>query len=200
MRKVTMLLVGFLLLAVPAFAQDYAPFEVFAGYNFVRLGDEIGSSHGWNAAFTGNLNSVFGIKGEVAGTYKSETGRLEVEGLTFNDAKAKISILSFMAGPQVTGRIDAFPGTLFGHALFGFGRFKEELETGNATVPGYGTVSASADASTNAFAMALGGGLDWGKGRIGIRAPQVDYFPLRSDGSTLNNFRISAGVVFRFGN
>ena len=177
MRKISVLLfVAFLLSAVPSFAQDYAPFEIFGGYNFVRIdtvGEERESMNGWNISFTGNLNSALGIKAEVTGIYKTL------------DDDYKANGYSFMVGPQINGRFELFPGvsSVFGHALFG---------TERIGVDGFDSV--------NYFSMAFGGGIDWGKGRVGVRAPQIDYFPLRKDGYTWNNFRIAAGIVFRLGN
>ena len=180
MRKISMLfMAGFLLMtamAVPTFAQDYAPFEIFGGYNFASIngvGEDGEFMNGWNMAFTGNLNSTFGIKAEVSGIYKSLEGDY------------KINAYSFMAGPQISGRFELFPGasSIFGHALFGNARAGgKDME------------------SINFFAMALGGGIDWGYGRVGIRAPQIDYFPWRKDGFNFNNFRISGGIVLRLGN
>jgi hypothetical protein len=184
MRKISMMVLTLLnvllLSALPSFAQDeeYAPFEIFGGYSFVRLGEKVGNMDGWNASFTGNINSVFGIKGEVSGIYAK-----------FKDYEGvHASGYSFMAGPQITGRFNG-PVDVFGHALFGI----EHAGVG-ANGDGY-----SVGVSTNAFAMALGGGLDWHKGRWGIRVPQIDYFPWRKSGATLKNVRVSAGVVFRLG-
>ena len=228
MRRMSVLLIAaFLLSAIPSFAREYARFEFFGGYNLVNVGDYydlpvfpltpmpgpsgpifgqevssqslvsvvsarefMGARNGWNMAFTGNLNSVFGIKGEIAGIYKNTT---------LYDGK--INAHSFMAGPQINGRFEAFPGTLFGHALFGTVRDKVSFKS--AGVEGFGS----------AFAMALGGGIDWGKGRVGFRAPQIDYFTWRASGGLwvdsdsnmvsnmeLNNVRVSAGIVIRFGN
>jgi hypothetical protein len=50
-----------------------------------------------------------------------------------------------------------------------------------------------------AFAVAVGAGFDVKiKQGLAFRAVQVDYILNRSNGNTLNNFRISAGVVYRF--
>jgi len=180
MRKVSMLFIAAFLLmpvmAIPSFAQDYAPFEIFGGYNFASIngvGNDGEFMNGWNAAFTGNLNSTLGIKAEISGTYKSLEGDY------------KINAYSFMAGPQINGRFELFPGvsSIFGHALFGNAR------AGGDYVE-----------SINYFTMALGGGIDWGNGRVGVRAPQIDYYPWRKEGFTFNNFRISGGIVFRLGN
>jgi hypothetical protein len=92
--------------------------------------------NGWNMAFTGNINSTFGIKFEIAGAgYKTEYG------VKYND-------YSFTVGPQINGRFNAFPGTLFGHALFGVTRKGWNYEPLNYT------------GSDNVFAMTLGGGIE----------------------------------------
>jgi len=173
-----------------AFAQDeYAPFEMFAGYNLVRSAvyggtcplDRVfcdtvmGNMNGWNIALAGNINSIIGIKGEISGAFYS----------TGNDI-AKLSDYSFMAGPQVNWRIKAFPGTLFGHSLFGARTRRAILDGSNEDY--------------NRFEIAWGGGIDWGKGRVGMRAPQIDYFPRRNRGIVpFYNYRISTGIVLRFG-
>ena len=191
MRKTLVLLLAvFLLSAVPSFAfDDHAPFEFFVGYNFVRLlgEDEAVSMNGWNMAFTGNINSILGIKGEISGAYRGEDIYDR-----FGHISIKERVHSFMAGPQINARFEALPGaaSIFGHALFGVGNFGINAEA---------CCGASLRESVNLFAMALGGGIDWGKGRVGLRAPQIDYFPLRKTDVNLNNFRISAGLVFRFG-
>ena len=52
---------------------------------------------------------------------------------------------------------------------------------------------------TNGFALSAGGGLDVKvSDRFAIRAFQVEYVLLRSQGDSLNSPRVSAGVVFRF--
>ena len=168
-------------MAVPSFAQNYAPFEIFGGYNFASIngvGEDGEFMNGWNMAFTGNLNSTFGIKAEISGMYK----KIDIPNL---EGDYKVNAYSFMAGPQINGRFELFPGasSIFGHALFG-----------TARAGGEGMQSISY------FAMALGGGIDWGNGRVGVRAPQIDYFPWRKDGSYFNNFRISGGIVIRLGN
>jgi len=182
MRKVSfLLLAAFLLFTVPSFAQDYAPFEIFGGYNFLRLngvGENSISMNGWNMSFTGNLNSTLGIKAEIAGVYKNLKD-------DYLGGEYNVNGYSFMAGPQINGRFELFPSasSVFGHVLFGTERLGGEYFI-----------------STSYFAMALGGGIDWGNGRIGVRAPQIDYFPMRVNGSIMNNFRISAGIVIRAGN
>lgn len=71
--------------------------------------------------------------------------------------------------------------------------------TATATVAGVNT-----SISDNAFAMALGGGVDWkASPRIAVRLFQVEYvltrFGLLGSATNQHNARISGGVVFRFG-
>lgn len=52
---------------------------------------------------------------------------------------------------------------------------------------------------TNGFALSTGGGLDVkATDHFAIRAFQVEYVLLRSQGDSLNSPRVSAGLVFRF--
>ena len=53
---------------------------------------------------------------------------------------------------------------------------------------------------TNGFALSAGGGLDIKVSRlVAIRMAQVEYMMLHAQGDTLNCARVSAGIVFRFG-
>ena len=53
---------------------------------------------------------------------------------------------------------------------------------------------------TNGFAMSAGGGLDIKVSRaVAVRIVQVEYMILHAQGDTLNCARVSAGIVFRFG-
>jgi hypothetical protein len=53
---------------------------------------------------------------------------------------------------------------------------------------------------TNGFAMSAGGGLDVKVSQhVAIRAFQVEYMLLHAQGDSLNCARVSAGIVFRFG-
>lgn len=144
--------------------------EVFGGYQYLRI--EGGNANGWNAAVTGNLNHWFGVTGDFSGAYKSQ------DGVSFSN-------YTYTGGPVVSIRKnEAF--TPYAHALFG----------GFHASAGFGGFSAS----TNGFAMMMGGGLDIKlKEHIAIRATQVDWVYLDSNGvSSSSNVRISTGVVFRF--
>lgn len=53
---------------------------------------------------------------------------------------------------------------------------------------------------TNGFSMSAGGGLDLRlSNHVALRAFQVEYMLLHAEGDSLNCARVSAGIVFRFG-
>jgi hypothetical protein len=87
---------------------------------------------------------------------------------------------NFLFGPTLSLRTPVF--TPFGHALFG-----------DSHVGGGGF-------SDNAFATAIGGGVDWNVNHLlALRLIQADYLMTRFASTTQNNGRFSVGVVFKFG-
>lgn len=90
------------------------------------------------------------------------------------------SLHNFLFGPQINfGHEKLSP---YVHGLFGVS---------------HGSASGVTD---NAFAFALGGGLDYKvTDRIGVRIAQVDYLGTRFAGYTQNNVRVSTGLVFHLG-
>jgi hypothetical protein len=89
-------------------------------------------------------------------------------------------IYTYMFGPTFSARSKGV--TPFVHTLFG-----------GATASGGG-------GSANAFAMAIGGGMDVNGGKhFAVRVIQADWLLLRSGGYTdKKNVRVSTGIVFRF--
>ena len=87
---------------------------------------------------------------------------------------------NFLFGPTLFRRSDYL--TPFAHLLFG------------------GSHAGGNEFSGTAFAWAIGGGFDWNiKPNVAVRLGQLDYLANHFAGTTQNNFRYSAGVVFRFG-
>lgn len=156
---------------MPAKAQDETPkAEVYAGYDYVRL-DARGTSYNFNGGsgqFAYNANNWLGVVGDFGGYYTNN-------GFTGG-------IISYMAGPRINfrghGNVTPFVQALFGGA--------HSITT----------------TSENAFAMTVGGGVDIKiTEHFAIRPVQAEYFMTRfADGPSnqQNNFRFSAGVVFRF--
>lgn len=172
------LLTILVLLPVAAIAQEeivVPKAELFGGYGITFL-DDFGNIDGWNAAVTINPHKVVGIKLEGSGLYGKDTQ---------ND-NIGYSAYSFMVGPQFSFRqpkVTPFVHALVGVVHWGVSGSFFGLDVGD---------------SLNAFAFALGGGVDWHPGRrFGWRVAQVDYNPWYNEGSA-HNVRISTGLVVRF--
>lgn len=173
MRKL-LVVVGLILLALPAAAQETRRAELYGGYSYARLnpgglaGNEF-NLHGWHGAIQGNVTNWFGLVGDFSGHYGTRGG-------------ANVSSHQALFGPRVT--LPAGPVRPFGHALFGVAR-------GNAGLFG----STQSDA---AFGMGIGGGVDIGGERMAWRLVQVDYLMTRFFDVRQDNMRLSTGLLFRF--
>jgi len=168
-----------LFLPLVASAQDTPKAEVFGGYSYLRVDGQGGPGenlNGWNGSVVGNLNKWLGIKADFSGNYGNQT----ILGLKLHD-----SVHSYTFGPQISFR-KSEKVTPFVHALFGGAHFRSSFLGVTVT--------------DNAFAMFLGGGVDFKVSKsFAIRVVQADYNLDRVNGSSLNNFRFSTGVVFRLG-
>jgi opacity protein-like surface antigen len=169
-----------LALAVSAmsFAEDVPKAEVFGGYQYTRInpggGVDGDNFNGWNAAAQYNWSKAFGLKADFSDAYKSVLG-------------VSLRQHTYMFGPVVSARSEK--ATLFAHALFGGAH--ASADAGNS---GF-----FASTSDNAFAMALGGGVDYNLHRnFAVRVGQFDYLLTRFASTNQNNFRYSTGIVFRF--
>ena len=159
-------------------------FEASANYSFVR-------------ANAGNSNGGFNLNGGSGSLAYSFTDRFSLVAdfgaYKFSGLPAGLesTMYTYLFGPRVSlrksGRI-----TPFAQWLLGGGRLT--ASTG------------SVDAGENGFAMAVGGGVDIGfRPHIAVRLIQAEYlltrFPrVNGDSATQNDVRLSAGLVFRFGN
>src|SRR6266404_264225 len=168
--------------------------EIFLGYSWVHtnitgglvIGPPPASNgpfnlHGGVGSVTGNLNSWFGLTGEVGG-------------YNFTDINpgTGATMWTWMFGPKFTSHANKhwapFVQPLFGAARIGGSR------TGFST-------------HSNVFSTALGGGLDLTGRRFAWRMFQADYLLTKfNDGvppgtgkNRQNGVRLSSGVVFRFG-
>jgi opacity protein-like surface antigen len=179
MRKFVFIFAIMLVFCLGAFAQD-SKADVFGGYQFTSIDDSLnGNGHvafnGWNGAVTGYLKPNFGVTADISGAY----GTPNEFGF---DVKTRDYFYLFGPTVRTTGNERA---SLFAHALFGAAHASGEI--------------AGVTATDNAFAMALGGGLDLKSTKnISIRVGQFDYLYSHFSGEKQNNFRYSAGVVFHF--
>ncbi len=187
MRKSILLCGAILAVAMAASAQEQPRVEAFAGYSYMRM--NIPTSP---FAFTSSNTSGIGFNGgsgQVSFNLTNWLGAVaDFGGYTSNslDLPTDTNVISYMFGPRVwmgSGRLRPF-----GEALFGGARISDSLVN-------FG--------SENAFAMAVGGGLDYDvTSHFAVRPVEADYFLTKfSDGvnDRQNNLRLSAGVVFRFG-
>jgi opacity protein-like surface antigen len=166
-------------------AQDNPKVDVFAGYSYVR--DNPGPTSGDDFSLNGGSVSVdyhiTGWLGAVADIGAYHNGDVRGTGTTG-------TLTTYMFGPRVTLR-SWRRLTPFGQTLFGFGR-------------GTSDVSGVLTGNQNAFAMAVGGGVDYKiNNRLSVRPLQVDYLLTRftqgtTSNQTENNLRASAGIVVHF--
>jgi hypothetical protein len=157
--------------------------DVAIDYSYVRANSASGLSssnlQGGSVSGVYNFRGHWGIVGDFGGYV-----------FTGQPAGLSAQMYTYVFGPRYnfTKSQKFVP---FAQALFGGGR----LDASRASV----------QAGENGFAMALGGGLDIGLNhRFAVRAVQAEYLMTRFPNSggvgvTQNNFRISAGLVFRFG-
>jgi hypothetical protein len=195
------LLLLFLLLAPPCFAQETPSWEVFTGYSFQRADVReyykttttvpgVGvvtnypppvhhyvNMNGWEFSATENRNRWFGGTLDLSGYYKTPR-------LLGTDNREQI--YSFFYGPRFSYRKPF--ATAFAHVMLG------GAHTGVSVEP------TGPHASDFGFAIATGGGIDLPlKNGAAVRVLEADYLRINALGSAQNNFRLSAGMVFSLG-
>lgn len=179
---------GFTLLSAPAiWAQNVERMEIGARYSFIDTNAPPGgcgcfSLNGGAAWFAYNFSPGVALVGEGSGAYASHIDS------TSND----LTLSSFLAGPRYSRHI--------GNHMVPFG----QILLGGAHASGALTPGASGLAgSSNAFAMAAGGGMDLEVSRHWVvRLVQWDYYLTRfnNEGNNhQNNSRVGVGVAYRFG-
>src|SRR5467141_4057252 len=175
MRKLLILGVFILGVVVPVRAQDYPKAEVFGGYQYVRLNPGGTNCQGFGGAAAANLSNWLGVAGDL--------GYCRVTGLP---SGISAHAINYMFGPRVTYRSYGSL-TPFAHVLLGGERI-------TASATGFGS------ASSNSFAMALGGGADYKlTEHVALRLIQLEYLYTHLGGTRQNNAPIEAGVVYRWG-
>jgi opacity protein-like surface antigen len=179
-RFTCVIALALLVFSCVAFSQDAPKAEVFGGYQYLRANTgQSGISslnlNGWNASLSGYFNRYFGIAADFSGAYGSPT---------FLGVGVDTTVYTYMFGPVVRMTNNS-KFTPFAHALFGAGHIKGEV--------------LGVSASDNAFSWAAGGGLDVNlNSKIAIRVAQADFLQTKFGSDNQNNFRYSAGIVFKF--
>jgi hypothetical protein len=175
---------------------------IFGGYSYIRNSNN--GLGGWEGQGTYNFTRNLGITADLSGATITPLG---FSVLGFSAGTYQRSNY-YLFGPTVTANLGR--SSVFAHALFGEARSSLSAGVGFPIIGGISTGLTS----SNAFAMAFGGGIDFGLTRhIAMRAVQVDYLRTQfnaADALTTglfnnnlannrqNNFRYSTGIVFRF--
>jgi outer membrane immunogenic protein len=185
MRMVVSLLALVSLCGGAVYAQEAPKVDIFAGYSYVRenpgptSGDSF-SLNGGSASVTYHIRDWVSGVADFGGYHNGDILGTGVEG----------TLSTYLFGPRFSYRsyhhFLPFAETLFGVAHAG------------ASIAG-GTLG-----SQNAFAMAIGGGVDYRiSNRLSLRPLEVDYLLTRfaqgtPNNQSQNNLRASTGIVFHF--
>ena len=188
-----LLLPAVLLSSWNALAQDYEqPAEVFAGYSYLQLepGAELEKAglNGWNVALTGYANPWFGFSAEFGGNYGT------TEAPSFADiSRVDVEQWNYLFGPRI--RIVRTPRfAVSALALFGASRGDADPDT--FIVDG---LPVRLSIKQTKVAAAFGAAFDLNiTPRLAWRV-QPDLFLTTFSGEKQENFRLTTGIVFRFG-
>jgi hypothetical protein len=169
-------------------AQETTPkAEVFGGYSYANIDNTFSSRrsnlNGWNGSLAVNVNRTFGIVADFSGHYALTRPTIGIACvINGNCTNFPVSNThTFLFGPQVSFRTART--TPFVHALFG---------------AAHSNISPSL-ASDTGFGTALGGGLDYTFTHLLAWRGQADYINTHLFGTAQHDFRLSTGLVFRFG-
>ena len=198
-----------------AFAQsksDYNKWEVYGGYSNGQVdkgfdtGNSIGAFfrdrrpfNGFEASGVYNFSRYLGVKGDVSGTYNKTSFAFTIPNGTATPDTVRFdtsnSLYNFLGGVQVKDNASQSRFKPFGHALIGVGHGRTKFSNQACSA---GVICPTGTDSDTGFAAALGGGLDIRlTDKIDFRAAQVDYNPIRLNGTTQNNVRLGVGFVFK---
>jgi opacity protein-like surface antigen len=182
------------LFALPAAAaaqEEEAPgklvprYEIAGMYDYLDFhpGDPFGDfgAHGGAGSFAYNVTRYLGLTAELGGNHFQRN----VNGLPISGG-----LTSYLFGPRLNLR-----------------RFNRFVPFGEFLIGGtHASSQLTGDQGQNAFAMALGGGVDVALTKnVAWRFAQLDYLMTNHAGSALNptarqnNFRAGTGIVFRWG-
>jgi opacity protein-like surface antigen len=185
---------------------------VFGGYSLLHTNNNLNFSsdftsstsnfNGWEGQGTFNFARHLGVTADFTGNSS------QIAGISFAGfgVGARQHIYQYLFGPTVSANFGK--SSVFAHALFGMAH--QSLGAG-VSVPIIGGASVPLE-SSNAFAMAFGGGVDIGITRnFAVRAAQIDFVRTNfnsldaiasgfgaSPNDTQNSLRYSGGVVWRF--
>lgn len=192
-----------LALFVPvSFAQtttdEYKKNEFYVGFS--TIGSDGDFYNGAEASVVRNFSRYFGIKGDFSankGNRREITSVSSGGTITPVTSRTFTRTLQFLGGIQIKDNATKSRLKPFAHALVGVAAQRTDGFLENCSTPSIcGILIAPRERSTT-FSGAFGGGLDVRlSNRIDIRAVQVDYNPIYSNGSFGNKIRLGIGIVF----
>lgn len=196
MRRTHILLTIFLaavfaLTSAPsAHAQDNPKWEIFAGYTYMHSNIIVTNAgfnlNGGSGSLAYHLTDWFALVGELDVTHSGG-----VTGKPFT-----LTVYTYNFGPRVSWHNHTHL-TPYGQVLFGGGHAGGSLYTSSL---GAGLLPLG---SSNDFNFTAGGGVDWKiNHRFSVRLAQAEYLHTQfanAVNNSENNFRLSTGVIFTFG-
>jgi hypothetical protein len=168
MRKYIGLCGLFLLLTLPALAQDYPKAEIFGGYSYLRSGGA--NFNGGSGSVAYNPNPWLGLLGDI--------------GVYHNGQVGSTNFVTYLFGPRLSYRKSS---KITPYAQFVLG--------GAHVSSSFAGFSASANAFALSMGGGLEAGIS---PRFAVRLVQAEYLLTKNSGGTGNSARISAGLVFRW--
>lgn len=193
MRKAIVVALLTLGLATASMAQENPKAEVFGGYSYLRTseGGVDLNSNGASGSLSFNPSAPLGLVADFGYYHASPNVSSLIVGLPIS-TDVSVNTFSYLFGPKLAIRSHE-KVTPFVQALFGGAHQKTTVKVSGISVSD----------SEGAFAMALGGGIDVkATTNVAIRLVQAEYVLTKftdGDNNRQNSLRISAGVVFRFG-
>ncbi len=196
-------------------AQEFPRIELGGNYSYVRFAPSTPNSqnhslNGGGGSFTYNFTESLGIKAEFQGYGSTLVGFSIPPNPTIGNTQTitgnfQGNLFTYLFGPQV--KIRAHKVEPFVHTLFGAAHSNEYVNAFKTICqPIAGGCSGKATPANDAFAMAIGGGIDIPVNKtISIRPAGVDYLMTRftnpfTGTNNQSNIRYTAGIVFTLGN
>jgi opacity protein-like surface antigen len=200
------------LLATELSGQEFPKADLGVDYAYTRYSpsERLTQGHSLNGgggSVTYNFSQYLGIKMDLQGSTSTRVGFSFPASPDFPGGitgAVQGNLLTYLFGPQV--KIRAHKAQPYLHTLLG-GAHSNTYSNAFTSICQHstGTCAFTASPAHNAFAVAIGGGVDIPVTRvISLRAGEVDYLLTRfhnpfSGHQNQSNFRYMAGVVFSLG-
>jgi len=214
-----LIVLGLLTLAAfPVMAQDYSKFEAGAAYSYIRANTTFKDQTVTPTLSASESANLQGGKGELVYNATktiglvADFGGYDVTGLP-SGTGASATLFTYLFGPRFNYRPND-KLVVFGEGLVGGSHISASgngcaITPDAAITPRSSVLPCYLSASGNSFALGLGGGLDVKVAQhIAIRLFEGEWFMTRFNSTinssgrptagTQNNFRLAAGLQFRF--